>query len=131
MTAAARYVGFAMATVLALIACRSLPAADIQVTTGAVDNVQLVDASELGGDAFLILALEDARHFQLPDQQQLPAGQGTHLEIRYLAPDEPDLLPEACTVTVLAVPITVDGEEVMQEAARPFEVYRNPRSECR
>ncbi len=130
MTNPARNSGFAVAAMLMLIAFGALPAADVQVTTGEVDNVQLVDASELGGDAFLVLALADGRHFQLPDQQQLPAGQGTRLEIRYLAPDEPGLLPEACSVTVLAVPLTVDGEEVMQEAARPFEVYRNHREAC-
>ena len=125
--------GVAAATVAKtmLFAVQALAAAgDDQVTTGQVDSVQLINASEMGGEAFLILSLQDGRHFQLPDQQQLAAGQGTRLEIRYLAPDEPDLLPEACAVRVLAVPISVDGEEVMQEAARPFEVYRNPRSDC-
>ncbi len=107
-----------------------MASAQVQEAEGIVDKVQLIDASELGGDSFLILRLEDDRNFQLPDQQQLPAGQGTRVAIRYLVPDEPDLLPEACSVTVLAVPIGADGEEVMQEAARPFQVYRNSNEAC-
>ena len=105
--------------------------ADLRTATGEVDNVQLVDASSLGGETFLIVNFTDGRSFQLPDERQIAAGQGVRLEIHYLAPDEPDLLPEACSVTVLAIPITVDGEEVLREAARPFEVFSNPRTECR
>ena len=130
MTTTLRRLLLIAAVTLLLVSFGIVRADDVQVTTGEVESVQLIDASELGGDSFLILALEDGRNFQLPDQQQLPAGQGTRLEIRYLTPDEPDVLPEACSAMVLAVPLTVDGEEVMQEAARPFEVYRNRREAC-
>jgi hypothetical protein len=115
---------------IALLSVATATAADVQTAVGEVDSVQLVDATSLGGETFLIVVLADGRSFQLPDERQIAAGQGVRLEIRYLAPDEPDLLPEACSATVLAIPIMVDDEEVMREAERPFEVFRNPRPEC-
>ncbi len=105
-------------------------AADMRTVVGEVDRVQLVDASTLGGETFLIVMLADGRSFQFPDERQIAAGRGVRLEIHYLPPEEPDLLPEACSATVLAIPLTVGGEEVMREAERPFEVFRNPRPEC-
>ncbi len=122
----------ARSTVIALsILICATALADLRTATGEVDNVQLVDASSLGGETFLIVNFSDGRSFELPDERQIAAGQGVRLEIRYLAADEPDLLPEACSATVLAIPLTVDGETVMREAARPFEVFSNPRTECR
>jgi hypothetical protein len=119
-----------LAALLAIIGSEPIQAGSTQSATGQVDSLQLVDASEFGGDVFLILTFEDGRGFQLPGQRQLAAGQGTRVEIRYLVADEPDLLPEVCSVTVLAVPIEIDGTETLREAARPFEVYRNPGEAC-
>lgn len=99
---------------------------------GEVESVQLVDASQLGGGDQLVLVLQEGQGFRLPGQRSLAVGAGVRVSVTYRSSVEGGEMPEACSVRVLAVPIEHEGETVMQEAERPFEVYRNEsaESEC-
>lgn len=115
-----------------LMACLLLPfvvpmdsALAQETTVGEVESVQLLDASQLGGGDHLILVLEDGQGFRLPGQRSLAVGAGVRVSVAYRPSDDAESLPEACRVQVLAVPIERDGEEAMQQAERPFDVYRN------
>lgn len=92
---------------------------------GVVQSVQLLDASQLGGGDHLVLVLEDGQGFSLPGQRSLPVGAGVRVAVGHIPAGEGEDMPEACSVRVVAVPIERDGEAVMQEAERPFEIYRN------
>ncbi|GEM_PF-1582642 len=92
-------------------------------TRGIVEQVQLVVVEGLEDSEFLILELEDGGSFQIPGARQLSAGAGVKVEVESLPVVSPGELPVACRVRVLAVPLEIDGEEVLQEAANPFEVY--------
>lgn len=96
---------------------------------GLVAEVQLVDVTELSDQRFLILSLEDGQSFLLPEATRLAAGVGVQVAVRHL-PASAGSLPIACAVHVLALPIRIEGEDVMQPARRPFEVYRNSQFEC-
>lgn len=100
-------------------------------TEGQVEQVQLIDASEHGGRSFLLLTLDDGRHFELPGTDHLAAGEGTRVEVDFIPAREVDRVPVACRVTVLAVVLEVDGEQVLQSARNPFAVYTNDASACR
>lgn len=115
----------------ALLACAGVRAESPRMAEGRVEQVQLIDASEHGGRSFLLLSLDDDRHFELPGADHLAAGEGARVEVEFLDAGDDDRVPVACRVTVLAVPLEVDGEEVMQSARNPFTVYRSERSECR
>jgi hypothetical protein len=103
---------------------------EIRHAEGVVDQVQLLDASAVADESFLILSLVDEHHFLLPEATQLPASPGVLVAVDYLPPEAEGDLPQACRVRVLGMPISIDGEEVLQRASRPFEVYRNSRAEC-
>ncbi|RFP67619.1 hypothetical protein DZK26_11960 [Wenzhouxiangella sp. 15190] len=92
---------------------------------GQVESVQLLDASQLGGGDHLVLVLEDGEAFRLPGKRSVALGSGVRVSVAYRSPGEAEAMPEACSVRVLAVPLERDGEVTMQEAERPFEVYRN------
>ncbi len=96
-----------------------------EVIVGEVESVQLLDASQLGGGDHLVLVLEGGEAFRLPGQQSVALGTGVRVSVAYRSPGEAEAMPEACGVRVLAVPLERDGEVTMQEAERPFEVYRN------
>lgn len=115
---------------LLLVVTGASIAAEPRATEGVVAQIQLVDVSALADETFLILSLDDERHFLLPETTQLPAAPGVLVAIDYLPAAGEGDLPEACRIKVLGLPITIDGEEVLQRASRPFEVYRNPRAEC-
>ncbi|QOC23325.1 hypothetical protein IC757_04030 [Wenzhouxiangella sp. AB-CW3] len=121
-----------IALIWVLIASMGTAVAQTGETEGVVEQVQLFDASAMTDETFLVLSLTDERHFELPGASQLPAGSGVEVVIDYLEPatDDDSAMPQACRVRVLAVPIMVEGEEVMQRARRPFEIYRNPEPDC-
>jgi hypothetical protein len=118
-----------LSCLLALGLCTSA-SAQLREIEGVVDRVQRLDASAVADESFLILSLVGERHFLLPEESHLPAAPGVLVAVDYLQPEQDGDLPQACRVQVLGMPITVDGEEVLQRASRPFEVYRNPRAEC-
>lgn len=120
---------FALAGLLAL-GLSSPALAQLSELEGVVEQVQLLDASAVADETFLILSLAGEHHFLLPEASQLPAAPGVLVAVEYLAPDADGDLPEACRVRVLGMPIHRDGEEVLQRASRPFEIYRNPRADC-
>lgn len=101
------------------------PALGQENAVGVVETVQLLDATQLGGGDHLVLVFNNGQGFRLPGQRSLAVGPGVRVSVDHLSPEEAEDLPEACSVRVVAVPIERDGEEVMQEAERPFEVYRN------
>lgn len=96
-----------------------------ETVVGEVESVQLVDASQLGGGDHLVLVLDDGQGFRLPGERSVSVGPGVRVSVAYRSPGEAEAMPEACSVRVLAVPLERDGEVNMQEAERPFEVYRN------
>lgn len=112
----------------------AMASAQVRDAEGVVDQVQLLDASAVAEAeaSFLVLSLTDERHFVLPGTTQLAATEGLEVAIDYLEAEADDdgALPEACRVQVLAVPIQIEGEETMQRASRPFEIYRNPSDAC-
>lgn len=118
-----------LALVLLLVAGVAL--AGVKTDQGIVASVQLIDSSQLGGGNALIMTFEDGSSYRFPGAERLAAGAGVHLELRYLPAEEVDVPPQACRATVLAIPIERDGEEMLQEAERPFEIYRNSESACR
>lgn len=105
--------------------------AQLRNVEGVVLQVQRVDASAVAEETFLILSLVDEHHFLLPEESHLPAAAGVLVAIDYLEPEQGGDLPRACRVRVLGMPITVDGEEVLQRASRPFEIYRSAAATCR
>lgn len=98
-----------------------------ETVVGVVDQIQLIDASPLGGDQELLVVLENDTAFRFPGTEHLAAGSGAHVEIRYLPTAPADTVPTACSARVLALPLG-DGE--MQQARRPLEVYDNPAPAC-
>ncbi len=118
-----------MAGLLSLCLIGSLHAAGDSVT-GRVAEVQLIDITGLDDDGLLILTLEEGQGFLIPGQRNLPASSGVEVQVDYFSGDDPEDLPVACRVQVTAVPVEIDGEEVLQPANRPFEVYRNPDARC-
>ncbi|MDZ7791648.1 MAG: hypothetical protein U5L08_14365 [Xanthomonadales bacterium] len=114
-----------MAAVLLALMLPQGQAAGLEALEGEVQSVQLLDASQLGGGEQLVLVLEGQQGFRLPGQRSLPVGAGVRVSVAYHPVGEKGAMPEACSVRVVAVPIERDGEAVMQEAERPFEVYRN------
>lgn len=117
--------GRLMAAVLLVLMLPQGQAAGLETLVGEVRSVQLLDASQLGGGEQLVLVLEGDRGFRLPGQRSLPLGSGVRVSVVYHPVGEEGAMPEACSVRVVAVPIERDGEAAMQEAERPFEVYRN------
>ncbi len=109
---------------LTLVPCLG-QASGLETLEGRVQSVQLLDTSQLGGGDHLVLVLEGERGFRLPGQRSLPVGAGVRVAVTFVPSGEGEDMPEACSVRVVAVPIERDGEAVMQEAERPFEVYRN------
>lgn len=114
-----------------LLACAGVRAESPDAAEGQVEQVQLIDASEHGGRSFLLLTLDGGQHFELPGADHLAAGEGARVEVEFLAARDDDRVPVACRVTVLAVPLEVDGKVVVQSARNPFTVYTNNRSACR
>ncbi len=100
-------------------------AEDTRTTRGQVEQVQRVQVEGFESE-FLILELDDGSAFQLPDADAISAGQGVKVEVEALPVTSPGELPVACRVRVLAVPLEREGEDYMQEAANPFEVYHDP-----
>lgn len=119
-------IGLALAT--SLLPGQGL--AETRQVEGIVAEVQLVDASALTDDRFLILTLVEGGSFLLPGATRVAAASGVMVAVDYLAPEAPEALPPACRVRVLGLPIEVDGEKVLHEASRPFEVYRNEDDQC-
>lgn len=107
------------------LACR----ADGQIATGEVESVQLLDASQLGGGERLVMVLLEGRGFRLPGAHNVALSPGMRVEVQHVAQDADGELAVACVVRVLAVPLERDGEWTMQEAERPFVVYRNETTE--
>lgn len=105
--------------------------AGVKTATGTVASLQLVDSSQLGGGKVLIATFEDGSSFQFPGAEKIAAGSGVRLEVRYLPARESDVPSQACSARVLAISIERDGREVIKEAERPFEIYRNSDPECR
>lgn len=120
---------FFRALILLLILGLQSAAAESVEIEGLVAEVQLIDVTELNEERLLILSIQDGPSLLLPGATQLAAGRGVQVAVRHLPAPEGSL-PIACDVRVLALPIAVDGEEVMQPARRPFEVYRNSQAEC-
>lgn len=115
-------------SIIGLLLCFMLPAGMAtaeEVVVGEVESLQLLDASQLGGGDHLVLVLEDGQGFRLPGQRSVAVGPGVRVSIRHLPPGEAGALPTACSVRVLAVPLERDGEMTLQEAERPFQIYKN------
>lgn len=117
--------GRLMAALLLALLLPPGQAAGQETLEGEVESVQLLDASQLGGGEQLVLVLEGGQGFHLPGKRSLPVGAGVRVMVVYQAPGEGKAMPQACSVRVVGVPIERDGGVVMQEAERPFEVYRN------
>ncbi|MBS3744241.1 MAG: hypothetical protein KGY48_07840 [Wenzhouxiangellaceae bacterium] len=97
--------------------------------TGIVDQIQLIDASSMGGGRELILHLESGEAFRFPHADHVAASPGVKLRIRYLEASSDGDIPAACSAEVLALPLGDDpdaSDDALQEASQPFEVYRNP-----
>lgn len=77
----------------------------------------------MGGGRELILHLESGEAYRFPHTDHVAAGAGVKVRIRYREAMGDDELSAACSAEVLALPL---DEDSMQEARRPFEVYRNP-----
>ncbi len=105
------------------------PTGELPQATGLVADLQLVDASQLGMDALLVLVLDDDRGFLIEGERNLPAGRGMQVTIDHL-PAEQGELAVACRVLVTAVPLLIGGEEKLQPAQRPFTVFQNPSDTC-
>jgi hypothetical protein len=119
----------AFAGLIGLSLIGSLYAAGDSVT-GRVAKVQLIEISGFDDDGLLILSLEEGHGFLIPGQRNLPASSGVEVRVNYFSGEGPEDLPVACRVQVTAVPVDIDGEEILQPASRPFEVYRNPDARC-
>lgn len=118
--------GFAF--LLLVLGLPGVQAGELEIV-GRVAEVQLVDVTELNDERFLILSLEQGQSFLLPGATQVAAGRGAQVAVRHLPVGQGEL-SEACSIRVLALPIRVEGEEVLQPARRPFEVYSNPDDQC-
>lgn len=103
---------------------------EIRTTEGIVEQVQAVDATAVGSGHMILVVLDDGSQFHFPDTDHLASGDGVRLEIAFLSSSEDDAPPVACSARVLAMPLEIDGETVMQEAHRPFSVYQNPDPAC-
>ncbi len=119
----------AVAGLMVLSLIGSLQAAEGSVT-GRVAEVQLIEISGFDDSGLLILALEEGQGFLIPGQRNLPASGGVEVRVDYFSGDDPEDLPVACRVQVTAVPVEIDGEEILQPASRPFEIYRNEDVRC-
>lgn len=106
------------------------PALGQETAVGEVESVQLLDASQLGGGDRLILVLANGRGFDLPGEPSVALSPGMRVKVQHVPPDTAGELATACIVAVLAVPLERDDERTMQEAARPFVVYRNETAEA-
>ena len=116
---------------IAVLVALAFPAsAELAKRQGLIDEVKLIDIASLEGDSLLIMTLEDGGGFLIPGRRNLAAGPGMQVAVDYLPGDEDGDLPMACRIRVLAVPLTVEGEEILQPASRPFKVYRNPDGRC-
>lgn len=121
---------FGLAVAAAILAAERGQAGPVAQTEGLVAELQLIDASELGADATLILSLEDGRVFTVPGQRNVAASGGMKVRIGYMAGEQAGEIPELCWVEVVAMPITIDGEQRLQPAQRAFTVYRNSAPTC-
>lgn len=99
---------------------------DWATAIGVVDQVQLIDATAMGGGRKLILHLETGEAFRFPHAEHVAAGAGVKVRIRYRESSGGEELPAACNAEVLALPLGDDPDDSMQKARQPFEVYRNP-----
>lgn len=93
---------------------------------GIVDQVQLIDASSMGGGRELLLHLETGEAFRFPRAEHVAAGAGVKVRIHYREGSGGGELMVACSAEVLALPLDEDSDEPMQKSSQPFEVYRNP-----
>lgn len=99
---------------------------EIRTAVGVVDQVQLIDASSIGGRQQLVVRLDDGQAFRVPHRDHLAAGRGVRVELKYRRAPETDELPIVCSTQVLALPNGDDENPGLQPVKRSFEVYRNP-----